>query len=65
VLFDVTEQRRREQASALLAAAGQVLAGDEPVEQRLDAVAPAHQMLPRGQPFPGAGRRLPPAPTIT
>jgi PAS domain S-box-containing protein len=39
VLFDVTEQRRREQASALLAAAGQALAADEPVEQRLDGVA--------------------------
>lgn len=39
VLFDVTEQRRREQASALLAAAGEALAADAQVEQRLDAVA--------------------------
>jgi serine phosphatase RsbU (regulator of sigma subunit) len=39
VIFDVTEARRREQAAGLLAAAGQVLAADGPVGQRLGAVA--------------------------
>jgi anti-anti-sigma factor len=39
VLFDVTDQRRREQAAELLAAAGQVLAEQGSVEQRLSAVA--------------------------
>jgi PAS domain S-box-containing protein len=39
VIFDVTDQRRREQAAAMLAEAGQALAADGPVEQRLGAVA--------------------------
>lgn len=38
VLIDVTEAKRREQASALLAAAGRLLAAPGSVEQRLTAV---------------------------
>jgi len=38
VVFDVTEQRRREQATALLAAAGQVLTAPGTVEDRLAGV---------------------------
>jgi anti-anti-sigma factor len=39
VLIDVTEARRREQAAALLAAAGRALASPGPIERRLREVA--------------------------
>ena len=39
VLIDVTEHHRQARASALLADAGSVLAGPDPVEQRLRAIA--------------------------
>lgn len=39
VLIDITEHKRREQASALLAAAGRLLGGPGTVEERLTAVA--------------------------
>ncbi len=39
VLVDITEHKRREQASTLLAAAGRLIAGPGTVEQRLTAVA--------------------------
>ncbi|HZU56727.1 MAG TPA: PAS domain S-box protein, partial [Actinocrinis sp.] len=39
VLIDVSEQRRQQRASALLAATGRALSGPGPLEQRLAAVA--------------------------
>ncbi|HEX2075930.1 MAG TPA: SpoIIE family protein phosphatase [Geodermatophilus sp.] len=39
VLFDITEQKRRERSAELLAAASRVLAGAGSVEERLSAVA--------------------------
>ena len=39
VLFDITEQKRREQTAELLAAVGQLLAAPGTVEERLSAVA--------------------------
>jgi hypothetical protein len=40
-------------------------AGKATVAVDFAVLVAAHHMLDRGQPFPGAGRRLLPAPTIT